>query len=220
MQNLKINLVKKISERAANREVRQNVYFGVGESGLELCREMKIEDFTRDDLAVLFKELGYRFGAEIGIERGLYSEVLCKANPDLVLNCIDPLKPYKGYREHVSEAKMDGFYEEAKERLMPYEVNFIREFSMDAVKHFNDGELDFVYIDGNHDFQNTTNDIVEWEKKVRPGGIVAGHDFNRNKKKDYRCHVKDVVQAYTYANDIRPYFVTSDKSPSWFYVKQ
>lgn len=174
---------------------------------------------TRDDLAVLFAELGFTKGAEIGVERGLYSETLLKANPKLYLYAIDPLKAYKGYREHVSQEKMDGFYEEVVARLNPYGAMVIREFSMDAVKGFEDESLDFVYIDGNHDFQNTTNDIAEWSKKVRTGGIVAGHDYIRNKKKDYKCHVKDVVQGWTYAHDIKPWFVTSDKSPSWFYVK-
>lgn len=195
-------------------------FTAVDPSNNKPLREIRLENFTRDDLAKLFNELGLAKGAEIGIERGIYSETICKSNPGVKLFCIDPLKAYKGYREHVSQDKMDGFYEECLNRLTPYGAKIIREFSMDAVKRFEDESLDFVYIDGNHDFQNTTNDIVEWEKKVKSGGVIAGHDFNRNKKKDYRCHVKDVVQGYTYALDIHPYFVTSDKSPSWFYVKQ
>ena len=188
-------------------------------------REARLPDFTREDLTVLLAELGFNIGAEIGVERGLYSESLLRVNPRLCLYLVDPLKVYSGYREHVTQEKMDGFFDEIHARLNPYRSHFRgfaldRRFSLDAVQSFKDGFLDFVYIDGNHDFQNTTNDIVEWSKKVRKGGIIAGHDYNRNKKKDYRCHVKDVVQAYTYAYDIHPYFVTSDKSPSWFFVKE
>lgn len=183
-------------------------------------REVRLKDFTRDDLAKLFGMLRLEEGAEIGVERGLYSVKLCQANSGLKLHCVDPLKAYKGYREHVSQDKMDGFYVELQERLKGYDCRFHRDFSMNVVGKFPNGILDFVYIDGNHDFQNTTNDIVEWSKKVRSGGIIAGHDYNRNKKKDYMCHVKDVVQAYTYAMDIHPYFITSDKSPSWFWVKK
>lgn len=175
---------------------------------------------TRDDLATLFAELGFKGGAEIGVERGLYSETLLRANPHLFLHLIDPLEPYEGYREHVSKEKMDNFYQQTVERLRPYGNHmFHRQFSMDAVKTFKDESLDFVYIDANHDFQNTTNDIAEWSKKVKKGGIIAGHDFTRNKKKDYKCHVKDVVHGWTYAYGIKPWFVTSDRSPSWFYVK-
>lgn len=176
-------------------------------------------DMSRDELASLFKDLGYKKGAEIGVERGIYSRTLLSLNPELKLYCIDPLKVYKGYREHVSQEKMDNFYSEVQCRLQNYNYELIRKFSMDAVNDFRDEELDFVYIDGNHDFQNTTNDIAEWSKKVRFGGIIAGHDFNRNKKKDYICHVKDVVHGWTYAHGISPWFITSDKSPSYFWTK-
>jgi hypothetical protein len=187
-------------------------------------REIRLNNFTRIDLAILFAELKYTKGVEIGVERGLYSEVLLQANSNLLLYLVDPLKAYKGYREHVTQAKMDGFYLETKERLKKYvggkrSYVFFREYSMEIVHDVPDNSLDFVYIDGNHDFQNTTNDIAEWSKKVRKGGIISGHDYNRNKKKDYNCHVKDVVQGWTYAYDIHPYFITSDKSPSWFWVK-
>jgi predicted O-methyltransferase YrrM len=173
----------------------------------------------RNDLASLFYELGYTKGVEIGVERGLYSEVLCRSNPNLKLYGVDPLEVYRGYREHVSQDKMDGFYEEVVERMKPYDYELIRKYSLDAVGMFEDGELDFVYIDGNHDFVNTTNDIHAWSRKVKKGGIVSGHDYTRNKKKDYKCHVKDVVQAWTYAHGIHPWFITDgDKSPSWFWI--
>lgn len=178
-----------------------------------------VVDINRNELAELFNRLGYKIGAEIGVERALYSEVLFKAIPNLKLNLIDPLQAYRGYREHVSQEKLDGFFKECLDRIGNYNYTFHRRFSMDAVGEFENNSLDFVYIDGNHDFKNTTNDIAEWSKKVRKGGIVAGHDFSRNKKKDYKCHVKDVVQAWTYANGIEPWFITNDKSPSWFYIK-
>jgi len=185
------------------------------------AREVRLSNFTRDDLALLFSELGYTEGAEIGVERGIYSEVLLKSNPNLdVLHGIDPLEAYHGYREHVSQEKLNGFYNEVREKFKGRNYNFSRLFSMIAVRNFDHNSLDFVYIDGNHNFQNTTNDIAEWSKRVRKGGIVAGHDYNRNKKKDYHCHVKDVVQGWTYAYGIKPYYITSDKSPSWFYVKE
>ena len=49
----------------------------------------------RDELARLFKELEYKVGAEVGVDRGLYAEELSKANPGVKLFCIDPWKIYK-----------------------------------------------------------------------------------------------------------------------------
>ena len=93
---------------------------------------------------------------------------------------------------------------------------------MDVVKTFDDGTFDFVYLDGNHDFVNIANDIVEWEKKVRVGGVVSGHDYRRHKPhRKYRCHVYEVVHAYTKAHRILTWFiVVGDRSPSWFWVKE
>ena len=174
---------------------------------------------SRNEMIDLFVELKLFVGAEVGIERGLFSEVILNAHESMELFCVDPLEPYPGYREHVSKDKMDGFYNEVLERLQNKNAYIYRNYSMDAVHFFNDESLDFVYIDANHDFLNTTMDIAEWSKKVKKGGIIAGHDFTRNKKKDYQCHVKDVVQGWTYAYGIKPWFITSDKSPSYFWIK-
>ena len=37
--------------------------------------------------------------------------------------------------------------------------------------------IDFLYIDASHEFQDVLADIQAWTPHVRPGGIIAGHDF-------------------------------------------
>lgn len=176
---------------------------------------------SRVDLAALFAELGFTRGAEIGVERGMYSEVLCQNIPGLQLYAIDVWQCYPGYREHVHQNKLDRFYAEAQERLQAYPVQLVKAFSVDAAKQIENESLDFVYIDAAHDFLNVTQDIYHWSQKVRSGGIVAGHDFKRSKGDSYTNHVKDVVQAWTYAHGIHPLFIVrGDHSPSWFWVKE
>lgn len=163
----------------------------------------------------LLCDLGFKVGAEVGVERGLYSEILCQKIPGLKLYSIDSWQFYSGYRTHVSQEELDGFYVDTHERLDPYGVTIMREFSTEAAKRFEDGSLDFVYIDSNHDFLHVTEDIAAWSPKVRPGGIVSGHDYRHRNG----CHVKDVVQAWAYCYSIRPWFVmANDRSPSWFWV--
>ena len=112
---------------------------------------------------------------------------------------------------------------------------------MEAVKQFKDGSLDFVYIDGNHTFEYVINDIAEWSKKVRKGGIISGHDywnssegFGNNhlnldlfiknltpQEKIEICQVKDAVDMWTYTNKIKMWFVTSiDDMGTWFWVNE
>jgi hypothetical protein len=82
--------------------------------------------------------------------------------------------------------------------------------SLDAVRAVADRSLDFVYIDGHHNFQNVTNDIVEWSRKVRFGGIIAGHDYYGSKP-GAGLHVQLVVDAFTRAYDIKPWFILGAK---------
>ena len=49
--------------------------------------------------------------------------------------------------------------------------------SADMAAHFADGSLDYVFIDADHSYAAVSRDIDAWRPKVKPGGILAGHDF-------------------------------------------
>jgi hypothetical protein len=186
---------------------------------------VEIPGVGRYSLAYFYRDIGFVQGAEIGVECGGYSEWLCKYNPHLHLYSIDPWKSYRGYRDHVSQSKLDGFYEETKRRLAPYNCTIIRKFSMDALKGFENDSLDFVFVDGNHSFVYCAEDVHWWLQKVRPGGIISGHDY-KNYRKPNLMHVIPVINGYTESYDIRPWFVLSgtdvgdkDVSKTWFWIK-
>lgn len=175
---------------------------------------------TREQLATYFFEQGLIEGAEIGVEQGKYTEVLCKAG--LKVNAIDWWRSYKGYRDHVSQNKLDGFFEATKERVKGYDCRLIRQNSANASRMFADESLDWVYIDANHSFKFIAEDLHIWGKKVKKGGIVAGHDY-REFGGSYGLnanHVKYVVDAWAKSNKIDNLKITDgDKTPSWYYVK-
>ena len=50
--------------------------------------------------------------------------------------------------------------------------------SLEAVKLFNDGYLDFCYIDSSHTYEETKKEIKAWYPKVKDENILAGHDYN------------------------------------------
>lgn len=169
----------------------------------------------------LYIELGFTTGAEIGVANGMYSEALCKRMPGLHLYAVDAWRHYHEYRDTVSQTRMDQMYADTVQRTAGYNVTIIREFSVEASRLVPDGSLDFVFIDANHDFLHVTQDIAAWERKVRKGGIVSGHDWRRASGRDWQCHVKDVTLAWAYSHSIRPWFVAAhSKSPTWFWVKQ
>lgn len=49
--------------------------------------------------------------------------------------------------------------------------------SLDAAKRIADDFLDLVYIDADHHYEAAKADILAFKPKVRPGGILSGHDY-------------------------------------------
>ncbi len=189
-------------------------------------QEMPIHltDSTRVTLAELFRELGYTTGAEIGTARGSYAITLSVNNPDLKLYCVDAWKTYDGLNDYTDQKQLDEFLSNAMKRLEPYKnIEIEHGLSMEVVKRFKDESLDFVYIDANHEFPYVAEDLFYWSKKVRPGGIVSGHDYLLKQRKDGMVQVKEVVHAFTEAYNIKPWFVvdkaTRNRAGSFFWVK-
>jgi predicted O-methyltransferase YrrM len=52
-----------------------------------------------------------------------------------------------------------------------------REDSAKAARHFEDGSLDFVFVDAGHFEADVMRDIHAWWPKLKPGGVLAGDDF-------------------------------------------
>ena len=174
------------------------------------------------ELLALWRDLDCRAIAEIGTETGRYAEEICRAIPDVHLFCIDPWQAYDRYADHVSQARLDHFYDVAANRLKPYHATLIRETSLDAAEHWGGPLLDAVFIDGNHHFDYVVRDIIAWAPLVRSGGMVCGHDYKPEGSEATHIPfgVIEAVNAYTAAHKISPWFVTrGDRCPSWFWVK-
>lgn len=168
----------------------------------------------RNELAKLFNG---KTGIEVGVEQGVFSEVICKAGARLY--GVDPWLAYKGYREHVTQEKLDGFFNITNERMAPYEFTAVRQTSVEASKLFEDESLDFVYIDANHSYESVLEDLSVWVPKVKPGGIVSGHDYIKRKGQDHMFGVKQAINEYAEQNNRFMFIWRGDKSPSWMFIK-
>ena len=182
----------------------------------------EIPDCSRDDLPQFFVEMGFKVGAEIGVDKGEFSEKFCQAG--LSLYAIDPWLS--------KHDRLDFLYEHTKRVLTPYpNCTIIRKTSMEAVEDFADESLDFVYIDGNHEFRYIAEDLYEWTKKVKKGGIVSGHDyfFHKPGTSQDLWHVAHVLNAYINAYGISNWYLLGrkdiregekrDKWRSWMFFK-
>ncbi len=48
-----------------------------------------------------------------------------------------------------------------------------------AARLFPPGSVDFAFIDGDHQYESVLADLRAWWPKVKPGGLLAGHDYRR-----------------------------------------
>src|SRR3990167_2586408 len=100
---------------------------------------VNIPNMGRNNLAELFAELNFNIGAEIGVWRGEYSEILCKANPNLHLFSIDSwqLSDYELEEQEIAlnapHEYFDGKYKEAVKRLVKHNCTIIKKSSMKAL---------------------------------------------------------------------------------------
>lgn len=165
---------------------------------------------TRGTLAAMLGELEFNKCVEVGSRAGEYAKVLCENNPNIDLVCVDPWAAYGA----LDQSRQDEYYQAAIRNLAPYNARLLRKPSLEGVKDFAPKSLDFVYIDGAHDFDNAVQDICQWAPKVKSGGILAGHDYYHF----FRSGVVEAVDAYTHCHRINPWFITQEQHPSWFWV--
>jgi hypothetical protein len=166
---------------------------------------INIPEVDRRVMAQTLAELGFTVGAEVGVFEGEHAEILCKNIPGLELYCVDSWIPYRGMRDYHTYQFQPAF-EKAQRVLTPYNCKFIKKFSMDAVKDFEDKSLDFVYIDANHGFRHVIDDVDSWLPKVKRGGIIFGHDFHKSEGRWQTQQVYYAIGSYAYANRINPWF--------------
>lgn len=155
-------------------------------------------------------------GIEIGSFGGASAEIFLKSNAFKTLYCIDP------YEKNFDPNDMS-----TSDRLENAEIEFDKKFkdnkiiskiklkSCDALNMFEDNSIDFIYIDGNHQYEFVKYDIENYFKKVKVGGIIAGHDYDVHQT---IRHIKGVKIAVDEFFRIPPLNIYSDRS--WVYIKE
>lgn len=201
------------------------------EQGLRLeGRPANIPDCSRDDLPGYFRRRGFTKGVEVGVYLGEYTKILAESGCKVY--AVDPWRLLRDYGNPRGQKRLDDQYNATVEKLKPFpNVEIVRKTSMEAVEDFEDASLDFVYIDANHLFRHVADDIYEWGRKVKPGGVICGHDYARYiKRSTYGgCHAQEIVDAYVRAYDIPNFWVLGrrdvregekrDHYRSWMIIK-
>ena len=92
------------------------------------------------------------------------------------IDCVDPF---------IIGAKIKDKEERFKERLSYFmrsgkeKVFLHKETSESYAQKVKDYSLDVVYIDGDHKYASVLNDLDLWYPKLKSGGFLCGHDYNK-----------------------------------------
>ena len=120
---------------------------------------------------------------EIGTWEGGFSFELLKNTECEKLYCVDPYKHFEDstYPDGMNSLTQEQFDDKYNSVVQKYSqfgsrVEFIRSLSKEASARFDYESVDFVYIDGNHDYKHVLDDIIMWFPKVKTGGYLCGDD--------------------------------------------
>jgi hypothetical protein len=129
---------------------------------------------------------------EVGTWEGDFSYELLKHTNCKQLYCVDPYKhfedsSYPDGMNSLTQAEFDSKYNTVRNRFSEFgnRVEFLRSNSSDAAKSFEDGSVDFAYIDGNHEYKAVLDDILAWYPKVKNGGYLCGDDICSTDMKEH-----------------------------------
>jgi hypothetical protein len=144
--------------------------------------------------------------AEVGVDIGDFSEqIFLKSNPK-VLHLID-LWDFKYYGNDKYEFVCNRF----KELLKKERVVVHKKLSIDAVDDFPDKYFDWIYIDTDHTYKTTRDELIAYAAKIKPSGFIAGHDYTKGDfVKAIRVGVIEAVHEFCVENDWELAYLTID----------
>jgi hypothetical protein len=136
----------------------------------------------RNDLGELLNDLNYTVGVELGVQEGHYSNKILEKWPKCEkFHLVDSWEHQPNYHDiaNVDQNSQNRKFDTTKQNMQKWgsKIVFHRMYTNEAVKHFENNSVDFVYVDARHDYKGAKEDIQNWWPKIKIGGILAGHDF-------------------------------------------
>ena len=175
-------------------------------------------------LGSMLTRMGYDGeGVEVGVYTGSLSIFIHSRWFGKMLHLVDRWKEVPGYDDIANNPQemQDEFYEGVKLLFDGVEdVNIIRDDSLNAAKQFEDGQLDWVYIDADHSYDAVKADIEAWFPKVRIGGLVSGDDYFDGTLEIAEFGVKSAVDEFVAKHGYELKLEAAEhRLRSWYFVK-
>ena len=119
---------------------------------------------------------------EVGVYKGKATAYLgteiTNAGKQITVTCVDIFEPSK-----IMALGGDSYsLEEFKTNIAPISehITICKGESVLVAKDIQNKSMDFIFIDAGHTYEEVLSDIQSWLPKLKPGGIIAGHDYSAN----------------------------------------
>jgi cephalosporin hydroxylase len=161
-------------------------------------------NYVAEHNPVVIGEIGLKHGGNSFMFLRKLHQVTLYLGMDLVLENINKLK----------------FYRRVSQRLYVLEGNSQLPVVVDrAKKHLSGQQFDFLFIDGDHEYDGVLEDLLQWYPLVRPGGLIAFHDIvpdleARTGVRDENSHLWGGGVHKLWAN-IKPHFEYREFVDNW-----
>jgi hypothetical protein len=167
---------------------------------------MQIFD-TRNEMVNMLLPKG-SIGCEIGVLAGEFAQVLYDSVKPKYFLLIDPwdlltIKTSSGDHNGMNITAYNNveLYSRVVNQFKDTpSVKIVKEYSQNILPTLSDASLDWIYIDGDHSYEGVRRDLFLCESKIKPGGIICGHDYELNSKKcsiNWPCvSVKQAVEEF------------------------
>lgn len=179
------------------------------------------KDYPRESHYFLKDYFGDKLikGAEIGVQYGENSKWFFKMLNIKKMYLVDPYLEYEDShdgRTYVVKNPMNKIKEIASNCLYSWEhekkLRWIYETSDEAFKRqYIPEDLDFIYIDANHNYEFVKRDIENSWKQLKKGGLLIGHDFT------FYSVAKAVIE---FAEKNKLKVITKARDWEWIIVKE
>lgn len=161
----------------------------------------------------------FGIGVEVGTHRAEYAYNLLRVWRCERLYCVDPY--LRGYDKGDPASQGDRTKDRAKAEMVLRrfrKAELLIQTSSAAASRFNSSSLDFVYIDANHKAEFVAQDLRAWWPKLKPRGILAGHDIVSpgNLGKGYDRQIRPTVNAFAEEVGELVYLI-KDSHSNWSY---
>lgn len=177
---------------------------------------------SRADFGELLNRLGLTgTGAEVGVENGFFARRVLDQWRGRLVYLVDVWQPMDDYWDVTNAPEREQVLRlhRTVENVAPHwgRVRIVQERSENAARLVPDAALDWVYLDANHEYGHVLRDLELWAPKVRPGGLIAGHDFL-----DEERHILGVRTVYGVKRAVHEFFpgrrveTTDEEFPTWF----